>query len=82
MPLEIVQMVLAPNPDGRGTVRAEVVGIGGQGDATPLLGQEGKLVLQATGEPIMRDVAWVQYQEGDLDGTIGRVQYHLLKPAE
>jgi hypothetical protein len=46
-----------------------VVGFGEAGDAVDVM---------IEGEPVKRDVAIVQYEEGEQEGTVGRVPYHLI----
>jgi hypothetical protein len=58
--------VWAPDPDGDGEIRATLIAI-------------------AVGEPIAvdgidRDAAWITFEEGDRDGTTGRVPFYKLKP--
>jgi hypothetical protein len=58
--------IWAPNPDGDGDIRATFITI-------------------AVGEPIAvggidRDAAWITFEEGDREGSAGRVPFYKLKP--
>jgi hypothetical protein len=57
--------VWAPSPDGEGEVRAKFLAI-------------------AVNEPIsvegiQRDAAWISYEEGEDEGTTGRVPFYKLR---
>jgi hypothetical protein len=57
--------VWAPHPNGKGEVRATFLAI-------------------AIGEPVSvngleRDAAWISYEEGEDEGTTGRVPFYKLR---
>jgi hypothetical protein len=82
MEVTVGQQVLVPDPSGGGPIRAEVVGIGEKAEGFPLLRADGQPQRDAHGEPIIRDVVWVQYHDGELDGSTARVHYDALQPVE
>lgn len=64
--MEEDEKVWAPDPDGDGEIRATFTAI-------------------AVGEPIAvdgidRDAAWITFEEGDREGTMGRVPFYKLRP--
>jgi hypothetical protein len=63
--MEEGQKVWVPDPDGDGEIRATFIAI-------------------AVGEPIAvdgidRDAAWITFEVGDREGTMGRVPFYRLK---
>jgi hypothetical protein len=71
MEVAIGQKVLAPNPEGEGQVLATVVAFGEPEDGVEVM---------IEGKPVKRDVAIVQYEEGEQEGFTDRVLYCRLAP--
>ena len=67
--------VRVPNPDDDGTILATFLSPGEQSDAVTVdaPGVEGGTVK--------RDVAWVRYGEGNLEGTTGKHLYEEITAA-
>jgi hypothetical protein len=80
MEVEIGQQVLVPHRNGEGMFRATVVAYGEPADAAEENTVERRPLKR--GRPLKRDVAIIRYDEGELEGTYGKVRYDLIAPAD
>lgn len=65
------QRITVPDPDGNGRLAAVFLAAGDPSEA---------IEVEMAGSKIMRDAAWVQYQEGDREGLTGKHAYHEIQP--
>lgn len=68
MQVQIGQKVYVPNPEGE-RILATVIGFGVPDDAVEVV---------IDGKPVKRDVAIVRHEEGESQGFVARVPYHLM----